>query len=78
MSALKWTKEMPTASGFYWVETDYDQNQMVVEVVMEPRCAAEPIAWIPGVEMETRLKEECFVAWAGPIPKPEEEAPCES
>ena len=61
---LKWTKELPTESGFYRVEVDYDQIQMGVEVVAD-------IVWMPGVEMEAELSDESFVAWCGPLKRPE-------
>ena len=63
---LKWTKDKPTAPGFYWIQNE--QAVSVVEVWRGPR--GELVVLYPGDEVEKGFLEIPDVEWAGPIPEP--------
>lgn len=65
---LKWSKETPTALGFYWVQNE--QAVSVVEVWREPR--GELVVFYPGDEVEKRFWEIPNAEWAGPLTEPHE------
>lgn len=63
---LKWTKDKPTAPGFYWMRNE--QAVSVVEVWKGPR--GELVVLYPGDEVEKGFLEIPDAEWAGPIPEP--------
>jgi hypothetical protein len=78
---MKWTKEMPTVSGYYWVKTD-DSRAEVVRVDLDiPQVETEWSETEPLVYVEGRMGEigmDQFVTdrgsslrWYGPLLPPE-------
>ena len=78
---MKWTKEIPTASGFYWIKTD-DGHSEVVRVdcggsqVETEWGDAVPAVYVAGKTEETGIDQ--FVTdrgnslkWNGPLVPPE-------
>lgn len=68
MPNLTWTRERPTAPGWYWwrekIHTCPDWIVRVVEIIEYPIGTL----YVMGHGLSTRLDGE----WAGPIPQPEE------
>ena len=72
---LKWTKKAPVQAGWYWIKDAgplYPKRSRIVEVriiqdvrgrVVERRGCGDSL-WVESHNFE----------WAGPIPRPEEEA----
>ena len=64
---LRWTKERPTKTGFYWWRnTAFDSMATIVAVDIENRASI--IIGSEKVVDFTKVSGE----WAGPIPEPEE------
>lgn len=62
---LRWTREPPTMSGWYWFRIPPWQS--VVEVVV---VGGRAVARLRSGSHE--LERDARVQWAGPIPEPEE------
>lgn len=73
-TAMRWTKEKPTATGWYWYRGDYDPSgkeaqPLVVHMDTEGKVLLlSPRAWKPFTEYPDLdvLNGE----WAGPIEPP--------
>ena len=78
---MKWTKEIPTASGFYWIKTDDGHIEVVRVDSDKPQIETEwsdtePLVYVEGKFGEIGIIQ--FVAdrgsslkWYGPITPPE-------
>ena len=79
---MKWTKEIPTASGFYWIKADDGHTEVVRVDADETQIESEWGNAVPQVYVEGKLGEigiDQFVTergknlkWYGPINPPEE------
>lgn len=72
---MKWSKNLPTAPGWYWYRNINDGGQMpwargsvVVEVHEESRGL---LAWVHHMDYDDELNAENFPGeWAGPLEPP--------
>lgn len=65
---MKWTNELPTAPGWYWVHGDFG----TIEIVKVYKADGEWCCQFAGDNGAWLLTENAD-KWAGPIPEPTEE-----
>lgn len=77
---MEWTKEIPIASGFYWIKTDVGHTEVVRvdanETPEEPEWDAVPLVYVEGevgeIGMDQFIKDRGnSLKWYGPITPPE-------
>ena len=77
---LKWTKDFPIETGFYWIKSNdiNDGAPMVVELYDQVYGDGNTSQWVIGYNLEIYLETEydkiANALWAGPIPLPMEDA----
>lgn len=64
---IKWTKELPTKEGFYWVKDEYGATIIGIEYDdCLKRLVSYDIGWDCYVELDSYPNSE----WYGPLPLP--------
>ena len=64
---MKWTKERPTVSGWYWLRSSFDEayvHHVNINEMPPPEGPFDAKEWM--------YTGSVHVEWAGPIPEPED------
>ncbi len=73
---LKWTKDVPTAPGWYWVR-EWGKEPAVRRVFYRTKYVV--YGNVESKELRVSdgdlVEHPAYTAWAGPLPEPEEVAP---
>ena len=66
---MKWTTELPTEPGWYWLR-EYGQQPIIVRVKKDKDVPGILLAEAVYLNIAVQILVGC--EWAGPIPEPEE------
>jgi hypothetical protein len=67
---MKWTKERPKQSGWYWVD---DGEMRIVWVDFSDKIVYVYYVFECGLQIdEIQIYKQEYTEWAGPIPEPED------
>ena len=66
--AIRWTKDKPTAPGFYWIRNGFYDDICIVHVWRSSQD--ELVVFYPGNEAEREFWEIPNAEWAGTIQEP--------